>query len=128
MAKLKIRVICLQDDANHDPQWSFEQCLAYEKSFGGVLIGRSELEIMEKMTVTIFEILERAWAALDCSLIDMKIEFGVVDGTGKNVFSAAWLHSGADWVWLHDHTMGLNVPRGASAGRQLASLTGCNFE
>ncbi|BFZ14463.1 hypothetical protein BsWGS_17503 [Bradybaena similaris] len=76
-----------KDDANHDPQWSFEQCLAYEKSFGGVLIGRSELEIMEKMTVTIFEILERAWAALDCSLIDMKVEFGVVDGTGEIVLA-----------------------------------------
>jgi phosphoribosylaminoimidazole carboxylase/phosphoribosylaminoimidazole-succinocarboxamide synthase len=76
-----------KDDANHDPQWSFEQCLAYEQSFGGVLIGRSELQQMEKMTVTIFEILERAWAALDCSLIDMKIEFGVADGTGEIVLA-----------------------------------------
>ncbi|CAG5127727.1 unnamed protein product [Candidula unifasciata] len=76
-----------KDDANHDPQWSFEQCLAYEKSFGGVLIGRSELEIMEKMTVVVFEILERAWASLDCSLIDMKVEFGVVEGTGEIVLA-----------------------------------------
>ncbi|XP_005105196.1 multifunctional protein ADE2 [Aplysia californica] len=72
-----------KDDENHDPQWSFEQCLAYGKSFGGVLIGRNELQIMEKMTVTIFEILEKAWASLDCSLVDMKIEFGVKDGTDE---------------------------------------------
>lgn len=49
------------------------------------MIGHNELQLMEKMTVTIFEILERAWAALDCSLIDMKIEFGVKDGTGMNI-------------------------------------------
>ncbi|GFS13171.1 multifunctional protein ADE2 [Elysia marginata] len=70
-----------KDDENNDPQWSFEQCLAYGKSYGGLLIGRNELQIMEKMTVAIFEILEKAWATLNCSLIDMKIEFGVKDGT-----------------------------------------------
>ena len=41
---------------------------------------------MEKMTVAIFEILERAWATLNCSLIDMKIEFGVKDGTSRFQF------------------------------------------
>jgi len=84
-----------KDDDNNDPQWSFEQCLAYGKSFGGVLMGRNELHIMEKMTRTIFEILEKSWASLDCSLIDMKIEFGIKDGTdeiilGDVVDSDSW--------------------------------------
>ena len=50
---------------------------------GGRLIGKDEVEIMGMMTVTIFEILERAWAVLNCSLIDMKIEFGVIPSSGE---------------------------------------------
>ncbi|XP_059139797.1 multifunctional protein ADE2-like [Physella acuta] len=76
-----------KDDANHDPQWSFEQCVAAKMNFAGVTIGANELHVMEKMTVTIFEILEKIWASLNCSLIDMKIEFGVVDGTGEIVLA-----------------------------------------
>ncbi|KAK3741655.1 hypothetical protein RRG08_011038 [Elysia crispata] len=76
-----------KDDENNDPQWSFEQCLADGKSYGGLLIGRNELQIMEKMTVAIFEILEKAWATLNCSLIDMKIEFGVKDGTNEIILA-----------------------------------------
>lgn len=69
---------------NHDPQWSYEQCLAANITVGGILIGRDELDIMSRTTVTVFEILERSWASLDCSLIDMKIEFGVKPSTGCN--------------------------------------------
>ena len=76
---------CLQDDANHDPQWSYEQCVAARLEAGGLLIGPDEIDIMSRTTVAVFEILEKSWASLDCSLIDMKIEFGV-NATGKVFF------------------------------------------
>jgi phosphoribosylaminoimidazole carboxylase/phosphoribosylaminoimidazole-succinocarboxamide synthase len=74
--------ILFKDDENHDPQWSYEQCVAAHMTVGGVLIGPDELDIMSRTTVTVFEILEKSWASLDCSLIDMKIEFGVKPSTG----------------------------------------------
>lgn len=47
-----------------------------------MLVGADEYDLMSKITVVVFEILERAWSTLDCSLIDMKIEFGVDTKTG----------------------------------------------
>lgn len=76
-----------KDDENHDPQWSHEQLIAAGMTVGGLLIGKDEVEIMGMMTVTVFEILERAWAVLNCSLIDMKIEFGVIPSTGEIVLA-----------------------------------------
>ncbi|XP_013410133.1 multifunctional protein ADE2 isoform X1 [Lingula anatina] len=66
-----------KDDAAGDPQWSREQILESKMTHGGLLIGPDEVDMMSKVTVCVFEILEKAWATLDCSLIDMKIEFGV---------------------------------------------------
>lgn len=76
-------VSLFQDDANHDPQWSEEQVIDAKLDIGGVVIGRHEYDIMARTTVTVFEVLERAWAALDCALIDMKIEFGIDAETSK---------------------------------------------
>ncbi|KAJ8280091.1 hypothetical protein COCON_G00071570 [Conger conger] len=73
---LKIEMF-FKDDANNDPQWSEEQLLAAQFCFAGLDIGRTELDIMSHSTVAIFEILERAWATQNCTLVDMKIEFGV---------------------------------------------------
>ncbi|KAK6172945.1 hypothetical protein SNE40_016498 [Patella caerulea] len=76
-----------KDDANHDPQWSHEECIAAKIKVGNRVIREDDINIMGKMTVAVFEILERAWASLDCSLIDMKIEFGVRTDTGELVVS-----------------------------------------
>ena len=57
--------------------WSEAQVIAAKFKIGSKVIGRDEVEIMKRMTVTTFEILERAWASLNCSLIDIKVEFGV---------------------------------------------------
>ena len=72
-----------QDDEKDDPQWSTEQILASQFRCAGVLIGRDELAIMAKTTVAVFEILEKAWSAIDCALIDMKVEFGVDKTTSR---------------------------------------------
>jgi len=69
-----------KDDANHDPQWSEEQLIANELQVGGITIGKDEVDFMNRTTLAVFEVLERAWASIDCALIDMKIEFGVNDG------------------------------------------------
>lgn len=62
-----------QDDANNDPQWSEEQLLAAGFEPAGVTIGRCEVDIMSKSTVAIFEVLEKAWATQNCTLVDMKV-------------------------------------------------------
>ncbi|XP_071343010.1 bifunctional phosphoribosylaminoimidazole carboxylase/phosphoribosylaminoimidazole succinocarboxamide synthetase isoform X2 [Trachinotus anak] len=66
-----------KDDANNDPQWSEEQLLEAKFFLAGLTIGQCEVDIMNRSTVAIFEILEKAWATQNCTLVDMKIEFGV---------------------------------------------------
>ncbi|XP_008280202.1 bifunctional phosphoribosylaminoimidazole carboxylase/phosphoribosylaminoimidazole succinocarboxamide synthetase [Stegastes partitus] len=66
-----------KDDANNDPQWSEEQLLETKFCLAGLTIGQCEVDIMNRSTVAIFEILEKAWATQNCTLVDMKIEFGV---------------------------------------------------
>nr|XP_057928972.1 multifunctional protein ADE2 [Doryrhamphus excisus] len=66
-----------KDDANNDPQWSEEQLLEAKFCLAGLTIGQCEVDVMNRSTVAIFEILEKAWATQNCTLVDMKIEFGV---------------------------------------------------
>lgn len=73
----KFLFLFCQDDAKGDPQWSLEDVIAAEMEVGGVLINADHVEMMSRTSECVFEILERAWASIDCALIDMKIEFGV---------------------------------------------------
>jgi phosphoribosylaminoimidazole carboxylase/phosphoribosylaminoimidazole-succinocarboxamide synthase len=44
---------------------------------GGIDLNRRHLNYMLDMTELIFELLERSWARLGCTLVDMKVEFGI---------------------------------------------------
>ncbi|KAM6132691.1 LOW QUALITY PROTEIN: bifunctional phosphoribosylaminoimidazole carboxylase/phosphoribosylaminoimidazole succinocarboxamide synthetase [Pterocles gutturalis] len=66
-----------KDDANNDPQWSEEQLIEAKFCFAGLSIGRTEVDIMARSTQAIFEILEKSWQPQNCTLVDLKIEFGV---------------------------------------------------
>ena len=60
----------LKDDARHDPQiWPrdiVESGLATQE----------EIQVMDVLGRRVFEVLERAWASIDVTLVDLKIEFG----------------------------------------------------
>ncbi|HVU67183.1 MAG TPA: phosphoribosylaminoimidazolesuccinocarboxamide synthase [Ktedonobacteraceae bacterium] len=60
----------LKDDANHDPQiWEKD---IIERG----LASKEEIDWMAAEGRRVFEVLERAWAGLDVTLVDLKIEFG----------------------------------------------------
>merc|ERR1711988_857141 len=40
-----------------------------------------------EVAIAVFEILEKAWSSVDCSLIDMKVEFGVDSKSGEIVLA-----------------------------------------
>src|SRR5947209_3625725 len=60
----------LKDDARHDPQISQEDIV----KMGLALL--PEIEWMAEQGRRVFETLERAWASVDVTLVDLKIEFG----------------------------------------------------
>lgn len=89
-----------KDDANHDPFWSTETLIEAGLDIGGLIIGRPHVEEMFKVTLLVFEILERAWQSVDHALIDMKIEFGVVDGkSGKEIVVADVIDNDSWRLW-----------------------------
>ena len=60
----------LKDDANHDPQ-------IWEKDIiEGGLATKEEIDWMAQEGRRVFAVLERAWASVDVTLVDLKIEFG----------------------------------------------------
>jgi phosphoribosylaminoimidazole carboxylase/phosphoribosylaminoimidazole-succinocarboxamide synthase len=54
--------------------------------FNGVKIGKDKMNIMRWTTMTVFEVLQKAWVTRDCTLIDLKIQFGVDSGAGKHPY------------------------------------------
>src|SRR6266852_8565728 len=60
----------LKDDARHDPQISTEDIVKMG------LAKVPEIEWMAEQGRRVFETLERAWASVDVTLVDLKIEFG----------------------------------------------------
>lgn len=60
----------LKDDARHDPQIWEEDILKLG------LATKYEIEWMAAQGRYVFETLERAWASIDVTLVDLKIEFG----------------------------------------------------
>lgn len=93
------REFFLKDDARHDPQifeadivaqtdMSERTPLPPESSEGGGrsdnrrsapsrgLLTEAELAVVEREATRVFEVLERAWAAQDVVLVDLKVEFG----------------------------------------------------
>lgn len=88
----------LKDDANNDPQWSEEQVIEARFNCGGLQIERCEVDIMNRSTLAVFEILEKAWATQDCTLVDMKVEFGVCAGT-KEILLADVIDNDSWRLW-----------------------------
>ncbi|XP_048364839.1 bifunctional phosphoribosylaminoimidazole carboxylase/phosphoribosylaminoimidazole succinocarboxamide synthetase isoform X3 [Sphaerodactylus townsendi] len=76
-----------KDDAANDPQWSEEQIIEAKFRFAGLEIGQCEVDIMAHSTQAIFEILEKAWQPQNCTLVDMKVEFGVNIATKEIVLA-----------------------------------------
>ena len=60
----------IKDDANHDPQIWPEDIIKMS------LAKKDEISWMAEEGRQVFEVLERAWAGLDITLVDLKIEFG----------------------------------------------------
>jgi phosphoribosylaminoimidazole-succinocarboxamide synthase len=66
----------LKDDARHDPQVWEDDILQLG------MVSREEIAWMADEGRRVFAVLEQSWAALDVTLVDLKIEFGR-DSTGK---------------------------------------------
>jgi phosphoribosylaminoimidazole-succinocarboxamide synthase len=60
----------LKDDARHDPQIWWDDIMRIG------LATKSEIEWMANQGRRVFETLERAWATINVTLVDLKIEFG----------------------------------------------------
>lgn len=73
---LKIETF-FKDDENDDPIWGDEQIISAGFVFHKRKIGKVEISWMKRLTDAIFRVLERAWRNFGCTLVDMKVEFGV---------------------------------------------------
>jgi len=67
----------LKDDARHDPLVTEDDILEMDVATS------EEIEEMRRTGRRVFEILEAAWAKLDVTLVDCKIEFGRATSSGQ---------------------------------------------
>lgn len=87
-----------KDDAQHDPFWTYEECIEAGLVAGGKKIGKHEVDLMGDMAIAVFEIIEKAWATMDVALVDMKVEFGVNAKTGQ-IFLADVIDNDSWRIW-----------------------------
>jgi len=76
-----------KDDENHDPQWSREALEEAKLKIGNREFTADLIDVVERMSIAIFEILEKIWKTKNVSLIDMKLEFGIRQDNGDIVLS-----------------------------------------
>ncbi|KRX26089.1 Multifunctional protein ADE2 [Trichinella nelsoni] len=75
--------IFYKDDAAGDHLWSRETLIESGLTVSGITIEQAEVNLMTCVCSTVFEVLERAWLTFGCTLVDLKVEFGVDPLTGK---------------------------------------------
>jgi phosphoribosylaminoimidazole-succinocarboxamide synthase len=81
----------LKDDARHDPQIWAEDIIKMD------LASAPEIEWMAGQGRRVFETLERAWASVDVTLVDLKIEFGR-DSQGNLLVADVIDNDSACWI------------------------------
>jgi phosphoribosylaminoimidazole-succinocarboxamide synthase len=86
----------LKDDANHDP-------LIDERAIVAQAVASSaEVAQMAALSAQVFAALERAWAAQDVTLVDLKIEFGrpVIPADARHALLVADVIDNDSWrIW-----------------------------
>ncbi|KRY79039.1 Multifunctional protein ADE2, partial [Trichinella pseudospiralis] len=83
--------IFYKDDAAGDRLWSRETLIESGLTVSGITIEQAEVNLMTCVCSTVFEVLERAWLTFGCTLVDLKVEFGVDPLTGKYPSTDSWL-------------------------------------
>jgi phosphoribosylaminoimidazole-succinocarboxamide synthase len=82
-----------KDDANHDP------LITPDEIVDRGLAAAADVAFMQSTARSVFAVLEQAWAALQVTLVDMKIEFGrTQDG---RLLVADVVDNDAWRIWLH---------------------------
>ena len=81
----------LKDDARHDPQMRADEMVTLG------FASAAEVEQIATEGVLVFETLERAWAAQDVTLVDLKIEFG--HDTAGNLLVADMIDNDSWRIW-----------------------------
>lgn len=89
-----------KDDENHDPFWSTDSIIEAKLVIGNLLIDKHHVLEMLKITELVFEVLEKAWGTVDHALIDMKVEYGVINtNSGPQIVLADVIDNDSWRLW-----------------------------